>query len=145
MFNYTKPFAALLIVGTVFLAACNSSSSETTPTDRVSLGIHQSGRVGADVAVRVDSIQDSRCPLDANCVWAGEAKVKLVLSKGSDSTTARLIIGAGVKASDPNRQDSTGVSLGNSTYKVILREVNPYPSTSTVGQPQTAVVQVTKL
>ncbi|WP_338870545.1 hypothetical protein WBJ53_23050 [Spirosoma sp. SC4-14] len=144
MFDYTKRLAGLLIVGTVFFTACNSSS-ETTPTDRVSLGIHQSGRVGTDVAVRVDSIQDSRCPMDANCIWAGEAKVKLLLANDSDSTTVRLAIGAGIKPSDPDRRDSTGVLLGNSTYKVLLREVNPYPSTSTVGQPQTAVVQVTKL
>ena len=28
----------------------------------------------------VDLIEDSRCPIDTNCVWAGNAKIKIALS-----------------------------------------------------------------
>ncbi|GAB2589104.1 hypothetical protein [Spirosoma areae] len=139
MVPFTKKLSGLLILGTVVFSACKSP--ETTPTDRVSVGLNQSARLGSDVVVQVDSIQDSRCPANVVCIWAGEAKVKLALSKNSDSKVVRLVLGADVKA----RLDSTNVSLANQSYKVILREVNPYPGTSADGQPQMAVVQVTKL
>jgi hypothetical protein len=30
----------------------------------------------------VEIVEDSRCPPDVNCVWAGNAKIKLSISKG---------------------------------------------------------------
>ncbi|MFD2933188.1 hypothetical protein ACFS25_05300 [Spirosoma flavum] len=135
-----KQLSGFLIVGTVLFSACKSS--ETTPSDRVSVSLHQSARLGADIVVRADSIQDSRCPTGVTCIWAGEAKVKLLLSNGKDSSTVRLTVGASLNS---KRLDSTNVSLTNSVYKVILREVNPYPTATPSSQPQTAVVQVTKI
>ena len=142
MLKSIKQLSGLLILGSLFFSACKSS--ETTPSDSISLGLHQSGRLGSDVVVRADSIQDSRCPLNVTCVWAGQAKVKLLVSKATDSTTVRLSIGANIDGTN-KRPDSTTVSLKNETYKVVLRSVNPYPKESTSSQPQTAVVQVTKL
>lgn len=137
-----KWFSGFLVVGTILFSACKSN--ETTPTDSLSLGLHQSGRLGSDVVVRVDSIQDSRCPVNVVCVWAGQAKVNLSLKKDSDSTAVRLSLGAD-PGSTNKRPDSTTVSLKSETYKVILREVNPFPGTTSSTQPQTAVVQVTKI
>ncbi|RYF57280.1 MAG: hypothetical protein EOO39_35635 [Cytophagaceae bacterium] len=137
-----KQLSGLLILGALLFSACKSS--ETTPSDSISIGLHQSGRLGSDVVVRADSIEDSRCPANATCIWAGQAKVKLLLSKNSDSTAVRLSLGAD-PGSTNKRPDSTTVSLRNETYKVILREVNPYPDLNKIGQPQTAVVQVSKL
>ena len=142
MIQLIKPISGLFIVGVILFSACKSS--ETNPTDRVSIGLHQSARLGSDVVVRVDSIQDSRCPVNVYCVWQGVAKAKLRLSKDSDSSIVRLMLGA-YPANKPKRADSTGVTLHNQLYKVILREVNPYPGTSANGQPQTAIVQVTKI
>lgn len=145
MLSFTKQIAGVFIIGSVLFAACRSSDSGKMPSDQVSLGLHQSARIGADVAVRADSIQDSRCPLDANCIWAGQAKVKLHLSKDTDSKSVGLILEPGASKDPAKRKDSTHVTLAGSAYKVILREVTPYPSRATEGQPQTAVVQVTKL
>ncbi|GAB3722916.1 hypothetical protein [Spirosoma lituiforme] len=139
-----KRLSGLLVIGTLLFSACKSS--DTTPSDSISLGLHQSGRLSSDILVRADSIQDSRCPINANvvCLWGGQAKVHLMLSKNSDSTAVRLSLGAD-PGSTNKRPDSTTVSLRNETYKVILREVNPYPDLNKIGQPQTAVVQVSKL
>lgn len=142
MLKSMKQLSGLLILGALLFSACKSS--ETTPSDSISIGLHQSGRLGSDVVVRADSIEDSRCPLNATCIWAGQAKVKLLLSKNSDSTAVRLSLGAD-PGSMNKRPDSTTVSLKNETYKVILREVNPFPGSTTTTKPQTAVVQVSKL
>src|SRR5690606_23464727 len=32
-------------------------------------------------------IEDSRCPADANCIWAGNAKLEIEASKGSQKGT----------------------------------------------------------
>ncbi|WP_080057558.1 hypothetical protein [Spirosoma aerolatum] len=143
MIQLKKKLSGLLFVGTLVFAACQHAN--TDPTDQVSLGLHQSARIGSDVTVRVDSIQDSRCPANATCIWAGQAKVKMLLSNDRDSTTVRLALGADPGVSNNKRPDSTNVTLSSQTYKVILREVNPYPGTTPSNQPQTAVVQVTKL
>ncbi|WP_240543666.1 hypothetical protein [Spirosoma foliorum] len=135
-----KWLSGFLIVGTTLFSACKSS--ETRPADLISVGLHQSARLASDVVVRVDSIQDSRCPPTYNCLVAGSARVKLLLSTTTDSSTVRLALGV---YDNLKRLDSTGVSLNNQTYKVILRDVNPYPGTGKPGQAQTATVQVTKL
>ena len=38
----------------------------------------------------IELIEDSRCPVDVNCVWAGNAKIKVLLSKGAESETVEL-------------------------------------------------------
>lgn len=138
-----KWLSGFLIVGTTLFSSCKSSDSQ--PTDLVSIGLHQSARLASEVIVRVDSIQDSRCPTGATCIWAGQAKVKMLLAKGADSSTVRLILGASLQTDPTKRADSTNVTLSNQTYKVILRDVYPYPTISNLAQPQAAVVQVTKL
>jgi hypothetical protein len=143
MVQLTKQLSGLLVVGTLCFAACKSS--ETVPTNSVSLGMNQSARLSSGVAVRVDSIQDSRCPEGVTCIWAGQAKVKMLLSKDSDSTMVSLILEPGVMAGSPKRLDSTNVSLSSETYKVILKDVNPYPTTTNQSLPKSAVVEVTKV
>ncbi|WP_018620560.1 hypothetical protein [Spirosoma luteum] len=143
MVQLTKQLSGLLILGTLCFAACKSS--DLAPTNRISVGLNQSARLSSGVAVRVDSIQDSRCPTGGICIWAGQARVKLSLSKGSDSTTVGLILEPGVMAGSPKRQDSTNVTLSSETYKVILKDVIPYSTTTNQNLPKSAVVEVTKL
>lgn len=145
MVQFTKQLSGLLIPGILFFAACKSS--DTLPTNSVLLGMNQSARLSSGVSVRVDSIQDSRCPQDPRvyCVWAGEARVKLSLSENNDSTSIGLILEPNPKSGNAKRMDSTNVTLSNKTYKVILREVNPRPSLANQDLPKTAVVEVTAL
>ena len=143
MLDSVKLLSGFLIVGTTLFSACKSY--ETTPSDRVSLSLNQSARLGSDVTIRADSIQDSRCPTGALCIWAGQAKVKLLLATTSDSSIVRLTLGADINGTSKQRPDSTGVTLNNATYKVILREVTPYPTLDAPGRAKTAVVQVTKI
>ena len=136
--NAVKLLFGLPLVGAIFLSSCKSN--ETAPTNLANLGLRQSARLASNVVVRADSIQDSRCPSDVVCIMAGQASVKLVLSTDNDSTTVRLSTGANQKGV------STDAQLNNLTYKVILHEVNPYPTTITdLIKPKTALVEVIKL
>jgi hypothetical protein len=38
----------------------------------------------------IELVEDGRCPVDVNCVWAGNAKIKLHFSKGSNEELVEL-------------------------------------------------------
>lgn len=145
MVNYVKLLSGFSYVGIFFFSACQSL--DKTPFATVSIGVNQSARLVSNVTVRADSIQDSRCPINADCLWVGQARVKLTLSKESESTSVWLALGrdSGPISISSKRPDSTNVLLGSSAYKVILQQVNPYPGTGNPGDVQTAIVDVTNL
>ena len=67
------------------------------------------------VAVRfVEVTEDSRCPKNTNCVWAGEVKTRLDIN----GTMHELKLGGDGKATTPMEVDN---------YTIQLMEVNPYP------------------
>lgn len=144
--NHSRNKIAALFMAALPLAyACKTA--EVTPSNRVTLRAYQSARLQNDVTVRVDSLNESRCPQGVACIWEGNAVVKATLSKDTDQKQVRLVLGPDPTAAG-NRQkpDSTGVVLGGATYKVILRDVTPYPSTVKPSQaPAQAVIEVSKL
>src|SRR5690349_9135119 len=89
---------------TVALAACSSNSTtgsdaqiqtSQTVTQR-EVGRAFEMKIGESFAINdlkltfrnVDA--DSRCPIDAVCVWAGDAEVALKIDQGSQSAVAGL-------------------------------------------------------
>jgi len=93
--------ATLLIAA---LAACSSNASTdvpSTPQQNQTLTQQELGRaftmkIGESMALNdlritfrsVDA--DSRCPIDAVCVWAGDGEVALKLEQGGKSSVASL-------------------------------------------------------
>lgn len=123
------------MIGITLFGACKSSN--TTPASQVSLKLNQSARVGADLIVAIDSLTDSRCPTNAQCIWAGEAVVALSLSKANETQMRRLSLPTSAR----NRTDSTTVQFGNQSYTVLLQAVTPYPVLGDTT-PKQAVIQV---
>jgi hypothetical protein len=134
------PYYHQLIAASVLLCFGMVACQLIVPTlpDTVSLAEKELGWVSSGLAVRIDSIQDSRCPAKVQCFWAGLVEVKVSLSMGTDSRSVNLIL-------QPGQQlDTTQVTLGTDTYKVMLRNVVPHPVLgSTV--PRKATVQVTPM
>lgn len=135
--------SASLLIGLTVFGACKSA--ETLPNDRVQLTVDQSARMASGVTVKVDSIQDSRCPQGGVCIWAGNATVQAVLTKNTDSKSLRLVLGPDPTQNYSWKSDSTGVVLEGTTYKVILRDVTPYPKVGQAPEPKQALIQVTQL
>jgi hypothetical protein len=48
----------------------------------------------------VKLVEDSRCPVDTNCVWAGNAKIKIRVAKNGRSRTLELNSNTGPKVAD---------------------------------------------
>ena len=81
-------------------------------------------KVGERVSIKKEGLkitfasvaEDSRCPEGVTCVWAGNAKIVLRLSKsGRRAATMRLNTGL-----EPKQDDYRG-------YDVKLVSLNPYP------------------
>jgi hypothetical protein len=99
----------LVLSACVFLApGCHENSSSPTapggPLDQtVALAAGQTVAVTSTLAIRFDHVQtDSRCPVDAVCVWAGEAIVVLsahVPDQADEDLPLRITGGQGSTAS----------------------------------------------
>lgn len=112
----------LIVFSFVGVAAC---SSPTAPT-QAPVGQEFSMRPGSTVFIQGSTtairfqrvVLDSRCPMDAICVQAGEAVVALGLSSGGSTV---------------DRELSTGFDnrLTFGAYQIALVRVDPYPRSAT--------------
>jgi hypothetical protein len=61
------------------LAACASATITVSPETDFTLRVKEWAQLdGTPLSVQVDTIsEDSRCPSDVQCVWAGNARVQL--------------------------------------------------------------------
>ncbi len=62
-------------------------------------------------------VEDSRCPRNVQCVWAGDAKVEVLVMSGNNPTAAELI------SLTPPRNEAR---VGNLTVKFL--SLTPHPA-----------------
>ena len=81
----------LLLIGAL-LTITNPFFGAAPQDKTVSVKVDQEKVVpGTKIKVKfIELIEDSRCPTDVRCVWAGNGKIKLRLSKGSDEEIVEL-------------------------------------------------------
>jgi hypothetical protein len=87
------------------------------------------------VSLKFDAVQnDSRCPIDATCISAGNAAVQFILTSG-DSTQSFIL-----------NTDTAPVDSAAFGYRVELLELTPLPSSSKPLDPKeySAKVKVTR-
>jgi hypothetical protein len=112
----------------LLIAGC--SGSPTQP-DRIAvgepfeLGVGQTAVITDGLRIRLDTVRsDSRCPLDALCVRAGEAVIAVTLSLPGEAATGREL--------------QTVPALSQTTYSrftVTLSQLQPYPRSDRQIQP----------
>ena len=130
-------FIISLVLLTIFTVGCSESDKDPiTNNDNqiktsADLGKQFYLKVGQTESVEPGNIQvklikvtdDSRCPSDVTCIWAGEVKVVLNITiDGEDSGETILTLGAN------NNDDQNVKNIGGYYVKVIA--VNPYPATT---------------
>ena len=78
------------------------------------------GRNGNAVYIKVEKIQDNRCPPEGICFWEGFVNVEFLLSNHKDKTSFALCLGS---CKIINKTSSVYVVLGSESYKITLLEV----------------------
>lgn len=72
------------------LAACMEPPASPAA---IAVPLHRWSRLGGH-RLRVDKVvEDSRCPMNARCVWAGRATVRLTLRDGRRTRQANVSLG----------------------------------------------------
>lgn len=74
---------------------------------------------GSKLTFKLIEVKDSRCPADVNCVWAGNAVVKLSIAKGK-SAAKMFELNTGI---EPNFISYQG-------YTITLTELSPTPKSN---------------
>ena len=112
------------------LALTGCSAAHPQETKAVNLGVEVTLAPGASVSSKTGEVsvrfvavtEDSRCPRDVTCVWAGEVKVQLEIRE-STKPASTVEIRAG---------DSTAAGK----YRLTLVRVEPQPVTAARIVPQ---------
>lgn len=102
-----------LLAPAALLGGCVMTAAAVTDSP---VAIGQAQRVGALRVTPLDVVEDSRCPMNARCIWAGRVVVKVAIARGSDRLERRLTLG-----------EATQTDLG----RILLDSVTPARSTTT--------------
>lgn len=81
----------------------------------VQINYGQEVSIENNIKIKFDSVDDSRCPMDVMCIWAGDGGVGLILSNGNDQQHTFLHT-----ALFPREINYGG-------YRIILKSLIPYP------------------
>ena len=129
-FLLTPRLISLGLVWFVFFGCSSAAGANTNPkgaTQVARLGRPFKLRAGRQVTLKGERLrikfvaveEDSRCPSDVKCVWAGNAAVRLVVStnRGNDKS---LTLNTSRGLSSTGDEQYQG-------YKVKLVDLSPYP------------------
>ena len=98
------------------IASATFTPAKAPETVKVKVGKSKVTSAGKVTIKFVSVVEDSRCPINARCVWAGNARVKLAVSVGK--AAARTIeLNSGV---EPRSIKADG-------YVFTFVELTPYP------------------
>jgi hypothetical protein len=112
----------LLICFCAFAKAQNNPTTPSVDTLELKLEIGECQKVKNIKVTFLGVIEDSRCPKDVTCVWAGQAKIKVrIKEKGLAAVEKELILNASGK--------DVFIHTSETTVIKVLR-LSPYPNTS---------------
>lgn len=119
---------AILILGSMTVFAAKSENLEVRLSEQKTSGL------GKITVKFISVIEDSRCPAGTQCIWAGNAKVKISLSKGRKAKTFEL---------DSTRGNTVLEFQG---YDVKFVDLLPQPGemVKAVAKPKLLTLSITK-
>jgi len=86
----------------------------------------------------VEVLEDSRCPENTTCIWAGRARVLVEVSKNGKVSFEKIIIFGKVNQGESDDKEL----VSNSNSKVIGLTLNPYPNSEEAVKGDTYVLLV---
>jgi hypothetical protein len=122
MLNRTFFIMGMLAIIALSFAGC---STETGTEAGLSLGQQFTLPAGQSVSIKGENLtikfdkvtNDSRCPTDVQCIWAGEAKCQMSITSNGSVSTVVLTVSGG--------SETTGQELIQN-YKANF-QLQPYP------------------
>jgi hypothetical protein len=139
-------YASFLLAVLAAVAACSSSKLSTEPIVLSQSDAADSVRVRVGQVLIVDGVRvrftgvenDSRCPTDVVCVWAGDAVANFSVELNCECRAAAFLLPL-----HTNLEPRSGTAYG---YRVELKELLPYPNSASAIKPEaySAWVRITR-
>ena len=107
--SLAETFALALLVKTATLALANCAGVDTavvaSPGVEFNLAVGKTATLsGSDYRITFNRVtDDSRCPVDVQCVWAGDARIELTVSRNTVPSDTRS-----VSLTSPNNEITVG-------------------------------------
>ncbi len=124
----------------------SSPLAQPTPTvHRVEVGLGESVELpDQGIGISFDRVvEDSRCPANVVCVWAGEAVIELTVTETDKSAVVRLSLEPGSGIETPWTKASSS-QPGSEDISMRLISLEPYPGSddNKEGGGPTAVLEI---
>ena len=101
-----------IIITAITLFTAMATLAKDPETFSVRIGEQKVTKAGKITVKFIEVLEDSRCPVNVNCVWAGNAKIKISLKKGRKAAkTCELNSGLGLTTIVFEGYDITFVDL----------------------------------
>lgn len=104
----------ILLLSLLILGISGISLAKAEESVKVAIGKTKTADRGKVSIKFISVVEDSRCPMNARCVWAGNAKIKVSVSVGRRR--------AEVVELNSNMQPQTVTVQG---YRLTLQDLNP--------------------
>lgn len=90
----------------------------TEEMKRVSVVLKETALIDNEISLTFKSlIEDSRCPVGAQCVWAGRARIELTIKKDDNEETQEIFLGDKIELE----------TLGGKKLVIVFSELLPEP------------------
>ncbi len=121
-----KKIMVFLLCVSAFAKAYAQDSTQvkvTPPKIGVKLALGETVTIAGTTIEFVKVLEDSRCPKDVTCVWAGQAKVALeVTSKSGEKNDLVVLFNPGVAPSQVLTKTVKG--------QIVIENLVPYPEST---------------
>ena len=127
MQNMTRLAAPLFAI--FALSGCATTAQQTPLADGSNVAVGQRAMVDGPIVEPAKILEDSRCPMNARCIWAGRVRLQMVWIRGNgDRQAFEVTLGEPVQLADgqftlesvrPERQ--TNVTLKPEDYRFGFR------------------------
>jgi hypothetical protein len=136
-------YALLMMLGMLVMAGCASAPKYDVAAvlgKEFTLGQGQAAYIASEsmLVKFVNVTEDSRCPSDVVCVWAGQVTTQLQVAGSGFNLGGNVTLGSGSKA-NLEFTDSKNV-----TYLLEVLEVSPYPKSTDTARNYSAKMKITK-
>jgi len=75
--------AASAFAAALALSACAATGAQTPLQDEGNVALGQRAMVDGPIVQPVKILEDSRCPMNARCIWAGRVRVQMLWLRGN--------------------------------------------------------------
>jgi hypothetical protein len=121
----------LVLITLLSLSACVTTAGTETPLpDGTNVPLGRAAYVDGPIIRPVKVIEDSRCPMNARCIWAGTVKIEAIWVRPNGDRTIELELGKPVPLADgsielsdvsPSRMAGEGRELKPADYRFSFR------------------------